>query len=356
MFVHSGASLPMVSKKRLNPRRTGNDWKLEGSNRCFDCKWNNSCDWRSNILCLWLGHMCSSSIIERITSGSLARLLVWMASESTIKYHQEWRAPINTAHTAQFSLFTSAERIARAWLKNCSIIFVRMTRVLSSVLIHDSSLLVVASTAVHHEHFLFLIHSSLYHDTRTRTTFGSTRSTPRTPSASSTSPGSPSRRATLSRTTLAWKPTAWRKPAQHILHSCSSEHQSKALNDGKRSQAAGDHERSVETELPEWLQPVTDGLTRWFSQVRQTYLQLTWPCYRQHFLLPRILQQNQLRTGQEESTICLLIFPKTRIARYADARRSRERHAEEIRKIGRTEVRLPKFSMKTKSLDSMTDM
>ena len=27
--------------------------------------------------------------------------------------------PINTAHTAQYSLFTSAERIARAWLKNC---------------------------------------------------------------------------------------------------------------------------------------------------------------------------------------------------------------------------------------------
>ena len=28
--------------------------------------------------------------------------------------------PIDTAHTAQCSLFTSAERIARAWLKNCT--------------------------------------------------------------------------------------------------------------------------------------------------------------------------------------------------------------------------------------------
>ena len=33
----------------------------------------------------------------------------------------------NTAHTAQHSLFTSAERILRAWLKNC--IFVRLKRV-----------------------------------------------------------------------------------------------------------------------------------------------------------------------------------------------------------------------------------
>ena len=37
-------------------------------------------------------------------------------------------APLNTAHAAQYSLFTSAERIARALLKNCSVIFVRMKR------------------------------------------------------------------------------------------------------------------------------------------------------------------------------------------------------------------------------------
>ena len=37
------------------------------------------------------------------------------------------RTPINTAHTAQYSLFTSAERILRACLKNC--IFVRLKRV-----------------------------------------------------------------------------------------------------------------------------------------------------------------------------------------------------------------------------------
>ena len=37
--------------------------------------------------------------------------------------------PRNTAHTAQYSLFTSAERIARAWLKNCSVICVRLKRI-----------------------------------------------------------------------------------------------------------------------------------------------------------------------------------------------------------------------------------
>ena len=42
------------------------------------------------------------------------------------------------------------------------------------------SLFVALSLAVHHEHIIFLIHSSFYHDTRTRTTTGTTRSTPRT--------------------------------------------------------------------------------------------------------------------------------------------------------------------------------
>ena len=39
------------------------------------------------------------------------------------------RTPTNTAHTAQYSLFTCAERIARAWLKNCSVIVVRLKRI-----------------------------------------------------------------------------------------------------------------------------------------------------------------------------------------------------------------------------------
>ena len=60
---------------------------------------------------------------------------------------------------------------------------------------------VALSVAVHHEHIIFLTHSSFYHDTRTRTAIGTARSIPRTHSASSRSPG---RIATLSRTILAW--------------------------------------------------------------------------------------------------------------------------------------------------------
>ena len=71
---------------------------------------------------------------------------------------------------------------------------------------------------MHHEHIFFLIHPSFSNNTRTRTTSGTTRSTPRTPSASSTSPKTTSRKAPLSRTTLSWRPAEWRKPSQHILH------------------------------------------------------------------------------------------------------------------------------------------
>ena len=34
----------------------------------------------------------------------------------------------------------------------------------------------------------------------------------------------------------------------------ASKHQSEGLDDRKQTQAVGDHERRVETELPEWLQ------------------------------------------------------------------------------------------------------
>ena len=48
------------------------------------------------------------------------------------------------------------------------------------------------------------------------------------------------------------------------------------------------------------------------------------------------------RTEQEEGTIYWLIFRKTRIAKYADVRKLRERHAQEILTIGRTELKLLK--------------
>ena len=42
----------------------------------------------------------------------------------------------------------------------------------------------------------------------------------------------------------------------------ASKHQTKVLDDRKRTPALGDHERSVEIKLPEWLQPFTEGLSR----------------------------------------------------------------------------------------------
>ena len=57
----------------------------------------------------------------------------------------------------------------------------------------------------------------------------------------------------------------------------------------------------------------------------------------------RASTKHLLRTEQEESTICSLIFRKTRIAKYADARKLQARHAQEIPTIGRTEIELPRF-------------
>ena len=58
----------------------------------------------------------------------------------------------------------------------------------------------------------------------------------------------------------------------------------------------------------------------------RTSLQLTWPHHRQQFFLPRIFQRHRLRTNH--------IFRKTLLAKYADARKLRERHAEELLTIG----------------------
>ena len=68
--------------------------------------------------------------------------------------------PTNTANTAQYSLFTSAERIARAWLKNCSVIFVRLKRIchlVSARLILCCSLTCLAPRAHLLPHSLFLV-------------------------------------------------------------------------------------------------------------------------------------------------------------------------------------------------------
>ena len=77
---------------------------------------------------------------------------------------------------------------------------------LSSGVTHVSSM-VVLSRAFLHEHFLFFTCLS-YH-------------TPRTLSASRTSPSSLSRQVAPSRITLAWRPAEWRKPAHHNSHRTS---------------------------------------------------------------------------------------------------------------------------------------
>ena len=82
----------------------------------------------------------------------------------------------------------------------------------------------------------------------------------------------------------------------------ATDHQTRGLDDRKQTRGVGDHEAQVETELPEWLLPFTEGC-------RQTSLQLTWRYRRRHFLLPRILQQNLLAQSREKAQ-CISHFPK----------------------------------------------
>ena len=67
------------------------------------------------------------------------------------------------------------------------------------------------------EHIIFLIHSSTTTQEHALQIW-TTRSTPRIPSTSWTSPSSPSRQAAPSRITVAWKPAEWRKPAHDNSH------------------------------------------------------------------------------------------------------------------------------------------
>ena len=104
------------------------------------------------------------------------------------------RQDTDSQHTSvQYSLFTSAERIARACAleRSCHLVRTRLTLLLLSDLLFTTS---TSSSS---------FNSSFHHDTRKRATIGTTRSSPRTPSTSSTFPGSPSRQAAPSRITLA---------------------------------------------------------------------------------------------------------------------------------------------------------
>ena len=80
--------------------------------------------------------------------------------------------------SVQYSLFTSAERTAPAWLKSHGLQrhLCAPEKGLSSGP-HMSHPLLLLSYLPHHEHIIFLIQSSFYHHTRTRTTIWTTRST-----------------------------------------------------------------------------------------------------------------------------------------------------------------------------------
>ena len=73
------------------------------------------------------------------------------------------------------------------------------------------------------------------HYPRTRSTIGTTRSSPRTPRTSCTSPCSPSRQAAPSRITLAWKPAEWRKPAHDNSHRLWAQRACDCLEDRRLS-------------------------------------------------------------------------------------------------------------------------
>ena len=205
---------------------------VEGAISYYDCRWNYSYDWRSNSTCLWLGHVCSSSTMQRITRGT----------------HVNCKQKAVTRKNGLQVGHQISSRVGR-----------------------NSS-------------------------AKPTTTF-------------------------------------------HWLSQQATEHQTKALDDLKRTQAVGDQERSVETQLPGWLQPFTEGASRGSSsstdvdvaQPLAAILSSSHPPATPHF--------KQLRRKAQ----CVHSFSRRpRIAKYADARKLRERHAEEIRTIGRTELGLPK--------------
>ena len=121
----------------------------------------------------------------------------------------------------------------------------------------------------------------------------------------------------------------------------ATEHQTKALDDRKQTRVVGDHGLWVETELPERLQPFTEGLTRVSSSstdVSPADVEVPPPVIPLPAHLPAETIWN--KAGGQHNLFTL--FRKTRIAKDAVARKLRRRHAEEILTIGRTEVKLPK--------------
>ena len=90
---------------------------------------------------------------------------------------------------------------------------------------------------------------------------------------------------------------------------CLSEHQTKALEEPKRTPAVGDHRNTrIASTVHGWMDEGMFNFHRRISLVDVTI-------HLQQFLLLRILHQNLLQRNHEESTIYSLIFRKARIAR-----------------------------------------
>ena len=102
----------------------------------------------------------------------------------------------------------------------------------------------------------------------------------------------------------------------------------KLWKNGREHQLSGDHERGVAAEIQNGFQQVVEGLTRGSSSL--TYVS---PAVSAHPPAKHISNKSRGKRN---------LFNTTRIAKSADARKLRGRHAEEILTIGRTELGLPK--------------
>ena len=101
---------------------------------------------------------------------------------------------------------------------------------------------------------------------------------------------------------------------------------SKALGHRKQTRAKSDHELRVETELPEWLQPFTEGWTRGSSSstdVPPPDVTIPAPALPPFAHPPAKPTSNKAGRKNNVFNHC----PKTQIAKYADTRKLGERHA-----------------------------
>ena len=108
----------------------------------------------------------------------------------------------------------------------------------------------------------------------------------------------------------------------------ATEQQTKALGDQKPAQAVGDHERRVETGPPEWLQPFTEGLTKGSSNstdVSPADVVIPPPAINSSFRAS--FSKTYFKQVRRKVQFIHSFSRKTRIAKYADARKLRERHA-----------------------------